>query len=119
MWKSRVVIGAVNVQQQYETILLLKSQPDIEVIGPISDAMELLMTVGEMNADAVILPFDEDAGDPGLCSHLMAEYPGVLVFAISTSCRRIFQFEMLLSKRELVDGDEAALNAIRLATALR
>jgi hypothetical protein len=119
MGKSRVVIGAVNVQQQYETILRLKSQPDIEIIGPISDALELLMTVGETNADAVILPLEEDGGDPGLCSHLMAEYPGVLLFAISATGQQMFQFEISLSKRELVDGDDAALNAIRLATAPR
>src|SRR5438128_41022 len=107
--KSRVLIGALSRLEQLRVKRLLESQPDIDVIGPIADAIELLLAVREIDADAVILPLQDDGEEPGLCSHLLAEYPGLLVLAVSAGGRHLVVFHHAISKRDLADGDDVML----------
>jgi hypothetical protein len=115
--KSRVVIGALSRCQLLRVETILKSQPDMEIVGPVGDAVELLIAVRETDADAVILPLDKGGEEPGLCSHLLAEFPGLMVLAISASGQHIFLFDQAISRTELVDDGKAMVNMIRLAKA--
>ncbi len=112
--KSIVVIGAMRTPPQFDLVRKVSAQPDIEVIGPISDPVELLVTVGNVGADAVVVPLNDDDVEPGLCSHVLAEHPRVLLLALSATAR-VNEVSACVEKRELSDGEHAALNAIKMA----
>jgi hypothetical protein len=109
---SRVIIGALSKRQQLRIKQLFMARSDINLVGPISDAVELLMAVREVNAAAVILPLDKSGGEPGLCSHLLAEFPGLLVLAISTRGEHFFLFDQAISRTELLDPGRALVSLI-------
>ena len=114
---SRVIIGALSKRQQLRIKRLFMARPDIDLVGPIADAVELLMAVREINADAVILPLSKDGGEPGLCSHLLAEFPGLLVLAISANAQHVFLFDQAISKTQILDQGRAIMNLIGLEKA--
>ncbi len=62
---------------------MLRSQPDIEVLGEVNDPVDLLLAVEATEAQAVIYTFPQAPKLPGICSHLFAEYPGLLVIGLS------------------------------------
>lgn len=115
--RSKVLIGGLSTVQLLRVGRVLDAQPDIETIGPIADPIELLLAVREMNADAVILPLRGSAKAPGLCTHLLAEYSGLLVLAVSEDGRKTFMFANRIARRELAGGDEAILRTIRRVAA--
>ena len=108
----KVIIGALSERQQLQIKRLFTSRSDINVIGPISDAVELLMAVREMQAEAVILPLSKNESEPGLCSHLLAEFPGLVVLAISASGERVFLFDQAISRTEILDYGQTIVNLI-------
>ena len=118
MERSRVVVGAVN-SQQLDVIRRVSAEPDIEVIGPINDMVKLLIAVREMVADVVIISLDEDNAEPGLCSHVLSEYPRVLMLGLSQTSSRIFELTAHISKQEITSGSDGALDAIRMARLAR
>ena len=65
---------------------MIEAQPDMEVVGEVLNPVDLLVAVRETAADAVILGL-EDSEEPGVCSHLLAEYPGVTILALAPDRR--------------------------------
>jgi hypothetical protein len=110
--RSRVIIGALSKRQQLCIKRLFMSRSDIDVVGPIADAVELLIAVRAINAEAVILPLSKDDGEPGLCSHLLSEFPGLVVLAISAGGERVFLFDQAIAKTEILDHGKTIMNLI-------
>ena len=108
-------IGVV-IANRPETAIrdLIELQDDMEIVGEALESFELLMMVKETQADAVILSAASDV--PGLCSHLLGEYPSltiVVLGAVGTSTR----VEQLCPSRwDITDpSNESALAALRAA----
>jgi hypothetical protein len=55
--------------------------------------MELLMAAGETRADVVILRL-QDSAPPGICSHLLNEYPHVKILGVSPDGHEAFLYEV-------------------------
>jgi len=59
---------------------------EFEIVGETNDAMTLLANVREERVDAVVVLTDEpDRQQPGVVSHLLAEYPDLTVLAVLPS----------------------------------
>lgn len=61
---------------------VLQTQPDVEVVGEVSEHVELLVAVRETKADAILLVINPEE-DEGMLSHLFAEYPDLTVLAVT------------------------------------
>ena len=63
---------------------LIQQQPDMVLVGPVHGDMELLMAVGE-GADVVVLGATHTDEPPGICSHLLCEFPFLRILLLKSS----------------------------------
>lgn len=94
----------------------IDSQPDMEVVGEETDPVRLLLRVRETRSDVVVVTLPDSGEDPGICSHLLLEYPGLLVVAVSASRDRAALYRLSIDRQE-IEGcrGEALLGALRKA----
>lgn len=55
------------------------------------------MAVAETMADAVILDLPDGGSDPGICSHLLAEFPQLVILALPLQ-----QDELIVYKNKII-----------------
>ncbi len=93
---------------------MLERQADIEVTAVAPDPVELLAEVGRTEAEVVLVTLPESGGDPGICSHLLAQYPELLVIALSPVDERAVVFKQVITREELMPlAERDLLQAIR------
>jgi DNA-binding NarL/FixJ family response regulator len=82
---------------------------DIDLtVTSVGDHLELLLAVGEAQADVVILGMQE--GDlPGIATHLVEEYPHLRILTVHADARRVRVCELL---RRLVQIDNVPLGEL-------
>lgn len=89
---------------------MIEAQPDMEVVREVLDPVDLLVAVGDTQADAVILDL-EDSEEPGLTSHLLAEYPDLTILGLAANAKRVF---IRPRRQEVLDPTAAKiLNGLR------
>ena len=71
---------------------LIRGQTDMEVAGEVSGPVDLLLTARRTGADVIVLPLPDSAEMPGVCSHLLAEHPDLLILALSVHGRSGFLY---------------------------
>jgi DNA-binding NarL/FixJ family response regulator len=99
---------------------LLQQQSDIEVVGTVLDPIELLVAVGDTQADVVVLTLPDSGEMPGICSHLLHEYPQLLILALSSARTRACVYRQAITVELLGDiSDEGILTAVRRVKAAR
>ena len=93
---------------------LLQQQSDIEVVGTVLDLKELLIAVGDTQADVVVLTLPDSGEIPGICSHLLYEYPQLLILALSSARTKACIYRQAITVEPLADiSDEGILTAVR------
>jgi DNA-binding NarL/FixJ family response regulator len=93
---------------------LLQKQSDIEVVGTVLDPIELLVAVGDTQADVVVVTLPDSGEMPGICSHLLHEYPQLLILALSSARTRACIYRRAITVEPLADiSDEGILSAMR------
>ena len=97
---------------------LLQRQSDIEVVGTVLDPIKLLVAVEDTQADVVVVTLPDSGEIPGICSHLLHEYPQLLILALSLACTRACVYRQTITVEQLSDtSDEGILTAVRMAKA--
>jgi DNA-binding NarL/FixJ family response regulator len=93
---------------------LLENQIDIELIAESPDPLELLLAVEDHKADVVILTLPFSEGDIGVCSHLLAEYPDLVVLAFAPDSESVCLLRRTIVREQLQRiSDDMILQAIR------
>ena len=80
---------------------VIEHQENMVVVGEAFDPVDLLLTVNETEADVVIMGHPQAERMPGICSHLFAEYPILLILIISTIDQRAFLYERKITQEEV------------------
>ncbi len=62
----------------------LLAEAGLHVVGRVPDQITLLMSMAELRPDAVFLMAADATKQPGICSHLLAEYPHVKIVLLSS-----------------------------------
>ena len=92
---------------------LLQQQSDIEVVGTVLDPVELLVAVGDIQADVVVVTLPDSGEMPGICSHLLHEYPQLLILVLSSARTRACVYRQAITVELLADiSDEGMLTAV-------
>lgn len=113
---SSVKVLLANAPEALPTDLatLLQQQSDIEVVGTVLDPVDLLVAVGDTQADVVVMPLPDSGEMPGVCSHLLHEYPQLLILALSPARTRACVYRQAITVEPLADiSDEGILRAVR------
>jgi hypothetical protein len=66
----------------------LRSQADIEIVGRVADPIDLLLRVGETDADVVVHLSERASEARQLCTHLFPQYPELAVIEMSNDGER-------------------------------
>jgi len=94
--------------------MFLQQQSDIEVVGTVLDPVELLVAVGDTQADMVVVTLPDSGDTPGICSHLLHEYPQLLILALSAARTRACVYRQAITVEPLADlSDVGILAAVR------
>ena len=94
---------------------MIEGQRDMEIVGEARGRFDLLLAVKDAHADAVILSA-EDSDVPGLCSHLLGEYPGLTILTLGIKGGHAVVEQLCPSRREIVNpSSENVLAALREA----
>src|SRR5215510_7046769 len=93
---------------------MLEQQSDIEVVGTVLDPIELLVAVEDTQADIVVVTLPDSGEMPGICSHLLHEYPQLLILALSPDRTRACIYRQAITVEPLADiSDGGILTAVR------
>src|SRR5262249_40149667 len=93
----------------------IANQPDMQVVGDVTSSFELLLATGETQADVVIIGLEESKL-PGVCSHLLSEYPDVKIRGVDAGTSTAFLYEVRTRLVRLVEvSAEVFISAVRAA----
>jgi len=90
----------------------MSQDSEIEVIGEVDDPVAALLEAGNAQAAIVIIDLPADGVDPGLYSHLLAEYPHVKVIAVSKDGSHALKYENGIIRTEICDTSPQNLNRL-------
>jgi hypothetical protein len=105
----RILLGTIGAEWQRTLLDLAEADSDLEIIGTTASAMDLLLQVEERQADVVVLSQVAGKEEPGICSHLMLEYPDVVVLLLPGNPRRSALWQMVLREESWRDASKEIL----------
>ena len=69
---------------------LIEREPDMEVVDEVDDPVDLLFGTDLAEVNVVIHSWPESREMPGICTHLLAEYPDLLLVGIPPGAERAY-----------------------------
>jgi DNA-binding NarL/FixJ family response regulator len=90
-------------------------QPDIEVVGEVSEESEISETIRKTLPDFVVIAQDQPGKRPAICDELLREHPDVRVIAVAMEKNSIVYYwaSFNIHSNEVEASEEGILNAIR------
>jgi len=86
------------------------------IVGDVDRPVEILVTTAQTEAQVVILELPDIDTDPGICSHLLAEFPSLLILVISSDREKAILYRQKIVKKPLPNPtDRQILSVIRRA----
>lgn len=85
MKKTRVVLALDSPMLGELLRKLIQREADVEVVDEVEDPVDLLLGVDLSGVDVVIHSWPESHEMPGICTHLLGEYPDLLLIGIPPS----------------------------------
>jgi DNA-binding NarL/FixJ family response regulator len=85
MEKATRILIANRPKLMREAILAtFANQPDIEIVGEVSDEGEILSQVQATLPDLLVVALDETERRPMICDLVLREHPGVRILAVAS-----------------------------------
>lgn len=60
----------------------IEAEPDLEVVDEVLDPVDILLAVKQTAADVVLVTVPVSDATPPLCTHLLAEFPDLVVIGL-------------------------------------
>ncbi|SRR5260370_19333277 len=85
---------------------LVAENKELQIVAEAKELIEILLHSRRTKVDIVILPQTPDGGEPGICSHLLLEYPNLVVVLIPPEagpnmlCRTVLYREVREASKE-------------------
>jgi len=79
----------------------IRREPILNMVGEVSDPVDLLVAVRQTQANVVIMTWPETDGVPGVCSHLLLEFPELVVIGISATSDRVVACRQTITVSDL------------------
>ncbi|MFI5096449.1 MAG: hypothetical protein ACHQT6_00605 [Candidatus Acidiferrales bacterium] len=81
---TRILVANAPKLMRDAVVATLSDQPDMEIVGEVSDESEILTRVHATVPDLVVVALDETEARPKICDRVLREYPGVRVIAVAS-----------------------------------
>jgi hypothetical protein len=112
MVRARLLLGKVPAVWRDTLMELVDSDEGVDIVGEVDESVDLLLQVRVLRANGVVLCRLPDGDEPGICSHLLLEYPNLEILLLPTSSETGALCTMVLRKELLQD---ASKESIRIA----
>lgn len=107
------IILALSVPGTREWVhQLIESQDGLRIVAEARTPIEILTLMARNEADVVILDLPDTNLDPGICSHLLAEFPELLIVALSSNHEEAILYRQNLSKTRITDVSDSKVIAL-------
>jgi hypothetical protein len=78
----KILLGTIDAEWKRLLTDLVESDSDLKIVGTAENAMDILLQADTQEADVVVLAQLPGGGEPGVCSHLMLEYPNLAILLL-------------------------------------
>ena len=117
MKRPRVLFGTTSSPAYLKSMHDVATHLDIEIVGAGGGLVDLLLKVTDLNVDAIILPVEELDMEPGACSHLLLEFPNLIIVTVTLDTEGANLYRSSICKTTLNDGScDTILKAIIAAS---
>lgn len=115
MKRVRVLVANRPRLMRELVMATISDQPDIEVVGEVSDGGDLTEMVEQAQPDVLILAMDEPEKRSGQCGFLLGRYPQMRILALAPEQNTgIFYWAIVdIRTRPLESSEAGILNAVR------
>jgi chemotaxis response regulator CheB len=116
MQKTIRVLVANRPRLMRETILAtFADQPDIEIVGEVTDDEEIFESVKKTLPDFVVVALDHPGERPPICDRLLHERPEVRVIAVSQAKNYVVYYwaSLDIHSSSIEASEEGVLGAVR------
>ena len=116
MEKAIRVLVANRPRLMRETILTtFADQPDIEIVGEVSDDSEIIPSVKRTLPNFVVIALDQPGKRPRVCEDLLREHPEVRIIAVAPSKNYVVYYwaSLDIHSSNIEASEEGMLNAMR------
>jgi chemotaxis response regulator CheB len=116
MEKAIRVLVANHPRLLRETILTtFADQPDIEIVGEVSDESEIMECVKKTLPNFVVVALDQPGRRPRVCDDLFREHPDVRVIAVAPAKNYIVYYwaSLDIHSSDIEASEEGMLSALR------
>jgi hypothetical protein len=96
----RVLMANVPADLMPLLIQVLQKQEDIDIIDQVQGNVDILLAV-QAGVDVVVLGAPQVRPPPGICSHLLSEYPDLRILVVSVSGDRAALYWSGLRQQQL------------------
>jgi DNA-binding NarL/FixJ family response regulator len=107
----RILLGKIGAEWRATLAELARPENDLEIVGRVEDAVEILLQTEELKPDVVVLVQPPGGGEPGICSHLMLEHPNLVVLLLPTSSGHQAMWRMVLRKESWNQASKGTIHA--------
>ena len=116
MEKPIRVLVANRPRLMRETILAtFADQPDIEIVGEVTDESEIFESVKKTVPDFVVVALDHPGEQPPICDALLHEHPEVRVIAVAPANNYVVYYwaSLDIHSSTIEASEEGVLGALR------
>lgn len=110
--RVRILLGMLGAEWKRLLTEVIRSDGDLEIVGAAATAVDVLLQAADRNPDVVVLAQLPGGAEPGICSHLLLEFPNVAILLLPHEPRRGVLWRMVLHKESWPETTEDVLRAV-------
>lgn len=116
---TRILVANAPKVMREAVVATLCDQPDIEIVGEVSNESEIFTRVQATAPDLVVVALDETETRPEICDRVLREYPGVRVIAVASRKDRTICYwaSLDIHSDDIETSPQGFLSAVRNASA--
>lgn len=104
----KILLGEIAAAWKHTLKELVAENGELQVVGEVEKPVDILLQAKSVSPDVVVLSQDPQGAEPGICSHLLLEYPNVVVVLVPCVGGSKILYRMALY-REVRDASREAL----------
>jgi len=108
MSSVKILLGDLGTAWEQAVRALVSENHQLQIVGQAQEPVDMLLQAKRSEADVVILSQSPHGGEPGICSHLLLEYPNLVVVLVPSGSGPNVVCRMVLH-REVREASIAAL----------
>lgn len=108
----KIILAISDSEASKKVYEMIESQNGLTIAAEAFNPVETLMLMAETEADLVMLDLPDTNEDPGICSHLLAEFPQLVIIALSSNCQEAILYRHNISKTRIKDASDKQILAL-------